>query len=113
MGKSAHLRWQRERLWNFNPRCHWCGQVTVLPGYHGRMKDIKDNWATIEHLDARHSPERGMHFGEFRHVLACWKCNNERDQRETKAIPVQTLWERNGQLYDIAKRSGALNEVEA
>lgn len=109
--KGQRIKWQRQRLWQINPHCYWCKRETVLPEYHGRMGRPKPNWATLEHLDARHSKERGKHGGEFRHVLACWKCNNDRDQRELKALPIQTLWEMSSKIYQIAKASGAINEV--
>lgn len=68
--------------------------------------------ATIDHLDSRNGSERGKHYGKFRHVLACRRCNQERASREVAAMPRQTLWERSLQIYDIAKRSGAINEVD-
>lgn len=111
MNKGERIKWQRRRIWEVNPRCHWCQCVTILPDYHARMGRPNPKWATIEHLDARHSKERGKHPREFRHVLACWKCNNDRDRRELKALPIQSLWEMNGHFYQIAKATGALNEI--
>jgi hypothetical protein len=114
MGSDDHYRWQRRRLWEHDPHCHWCREVTVLPPqYPGKIAKgaARGNWATIDHLDARHSKERGKHVGEFRRVLACLECNNRRDREATLQMPVQEKWLACGNLYKIAKLSGALNEV--
>lgn len=112
---NAYERWQRRQLWEMHPNCHWCQKPTILPPKYSdqfRQGQVKPNFATVEHLDSRLSHERGKHPGEFRRVIACWKCNNERNDREQRALPRQTLWERSRQIYAIAKHSGALNEVD-
>ena len=115
---QEHKRWQLRKMWNFDKRCHWCKKPTVLIERHERKKGEpkvrhRPDEATIDHLDPRHSNERGKHKGEYRRVLSCLKCNGERDRRALSELPIHTLWEMNGSLYDIAKRSGALNEVDS
>lgn len=108
-----HKRWQLRRLWGKDKRCHWCKLPTVLLDRSGDKKiKRRPDEATIDHLDPRHSPERGKHEGEFRRVLACLKCNGERDKQQLAAMPIQELWERGFSIYGIAKTSGALNEVD-
>lgn len=107
---GEYHRAKRRRLFKHNPLCHWCHQPMVLIERGPGKPNVKVNpdEATIEHLDARHSPERGKHPGEVRQVLAHHRCNNERDRQQTAALPIQTLWERSGQIIDIARRAGAL-----
>jgi len=106
-------RRQRALMWKLQGgRCYWCDRMTVLPPPgEPRRKAIPKNEATIEHLDSRLSPERGRHPGTYRHVLACVECNNRRSARELAAMLPQSHWERSGNIYGIAKMSGALNEV--
>lgn len=108
-----HKRWQLRRLWNFDKRCHWCKQDTVFIDRSGGQKSKRlPNEATIDHLDPRHSPERGNHEGEYRRVLACNRCNSTRDAVQLAEMPRQSLWELSGSIYGIAKMHGALNEVD-
>lgn len=116
MSATSQFRSQRERMWRNDPRCHWCGCRTVLPpaGAGSHRKNIPTNEATIDHLDSRLSPDRGKFNGCYRRVLACLRCNNRRNDEEQGWLAFkspQTLWERTGALYGIAKLSGALNEV--
>lgn len=108
---NVHLRWQRQKLHQYDPRCYYCGRVTRLLETNGGH--IPDDAATIEHLDSRYSDERGKHSGEYRRVLACRKCNNERSSPKAHGMAIQEIWERDGHLFKIAKMLGALNEIEA
>lgn len=115
--KGEYMRHKRQQLFKEQGGlCHWCRETMVLiervPG--GIWIRQRPDEATIEHLDPRYSPERGKHPGEVRQVLACSKCNNERAARDILAMPIQTRWEMSwANFVDIAKRSGALNEVTA
>lgn len=42
--------------------------------------------ATLDHLDDRWSPERGMHPGERRRVAACRECNERRSNERTRGV---------------------------
>jgi hypothetical protein len=92
--KQSRLRNRRERLWKSNPNCHWCKQFTILPD--GEI--AKDNWATIDHLRCRLHPQRHEPNpkAEQRTVLACWKCNNERNKGEMKEAGLEILQKKSG-----------------
>jgi hypothetical protein len=62
----------------------------------GRQKHPPDNEATIDHLDSRLSPERGMYPGLVRHVLACRVCNGRRAAEEERRLSSEELWRRSG-----------------
>lgn len=111
--KSTYNKWRRACMFKRDPLCHWCRIPMVLvERTKGVVIDSVPNEATIDHLDPRGSPERGKHGGEIRQVLACWSCNAKRNDEFQSSIPTQTWWERDRRRFiDIAKRSGALNEV--
>lgn len=84
-----------KKLWEADPKCHWCGKPTVLilvpPGVAigGRVF----NAATIDHLRSRLDPNRqepnsGV---DIRTVLACWRCNQQRNDFEQASISVEEL----------------------
>lgn len=75
--------------------CYWCRQPMVVP-VHGRHKPRLPNEVTVDHLDSRLSPERGLHAGSLRHVLACHACNGRRAADEEAALMREEIWERSG-----------------
>jgi len=82
--KRAHLHRRQ------GGRCYWCGCLTILienndPG------NQPDDLATLDHLDDRFSPERGKRSGEWRIVMACRLCNNERGIIREAMQPVEEL----------------------
>lgn len=83
VSSTRRIKRQRLRMWKEDPRCRFCGQVTVLPPDKRKQK-AQDNWATIEHLRSRLDPNRGEKpkQGEVRRVLCCWRCNNDRNNQE-------------------------------
>ncbi len=101
---SRSLARQRKRLWQENPRCYYCGVETILGPQHLKGEwfrpEIRARLATIDHIRPRHHPDRGKRPepGERLHVLACWKCNNERDHRERAALPKEYHWQKCGSL---------------
>lgn len=113
MSKLRRIWKQREHLLKKYPYCHWCEIRLVSVRVIGKNKHYPANMATIDHLDPRGSPQRGQYPpGQRRRVLACLSCNNNRDRKRVAEIPIQSRWEKYGQLYSIAKYTGALNEVE-
>lgn len=91
---SKAISRQRRRFWLRDPRCHYCGVITVFEHEKGTPKD---NYATIDHLRPRHHPERHVPAnGEVRHVLACFRCNNDRDKRELAEKPKEWFYENGG-----------------
>ncbi|MGH2711373.1 MAG: hypothetical protein ACRDH9_09250 [Actinomycetota bacterium] len=100
-------RW-RKRRWRQDPRCAYCRVVTVLRWADPR-KPAPLNLATVDHLRDRYDPTRHEPAnGEVRRVLACWKCNHDRERARTAALSKKELWRRSGH-YDrmIAKEQAA------
>jgi hypothetical protein len=113
---SKELAKQRERYWKADPRCHYCGVETILKPAHIKKMELtaeeRDRLATIDHLRPRHHPDRLKlpKPGERLHVLACSKCNNERDRQELLAKPKE-WFEQNGGSKPLHKRT--VEEIEA
>jgi hypothetical protein len=95
MSNHRRLKRQRYRLWLADPHCCYCGVKTTLPSKHWKGP-MSPNVATIDHLRPRHHPGRlePAKNQEVRRVLSCWKCNNERDQRESSELPKEWFYER-------------------
>lgn len=101
---------RRQRLAMFRTQkglCHWCAQPMQLSkdgsvpvGEHRR-----DSWATIDHLHPRGHPERGKHENEWTHVLACGKCNHDRNEQFTASLPKETLWALSGRAPQTSSDS--------
>lgn len=90
-------RWRR-RHWRQDPRCAWCGRVTVLVTPR-RHEAPPPNMATVDHLRDRYDPTRGEPLRgrpEVRRVLACLECNHGRAERKTAALPIEELHRRSG-----------------
>lgn len=79
------LQKRRLALWIEDPRCHWCGQLTVLPTGEAKVAAPPENMATIDHLRSRFHHERGRGTQPAT-VLACWRCNNDRCKAEQEQI---------------------------
>lgn len=86
-----------------DPRCVYCGVVTIFDRPEGKASP--PNLATIDHLRPRHHPGRREPIkpGEVRHVLSCWKCNNDRDKRELREKPKEWFYENGGARPMAAK----------
>jgi 5-methylcytosine-specific restriction endonuclease McrA len=61
----------RYRLWQRDPRCLWCGRVTLITGTH------EPDAATLDHLH-RKKQRTGRVLPVA--VLACRECNNHRGE---------------------------------
>lgn len=87
------LKRRRDQLFRKDPHCYWCGCEVrnYYDGHHGRVHEDR---ATLDHLYSRYDPRRGKENGK--RVLACWKCNHEREKAETKAQPLERLHELSG-----------------
>lgn len=92
--KRKRLRHLRERYKN----CYYCKcKLNYYPLKKGEK--IPDNYATIEHLNSRLQYPNGRPnvFGKERTlVVACWKCNNERGNRENGELSKEEQWDRSG-----------------
>lgn len=72
---------KRALLFAKDPRCFWCGRVTVLQ----TTKPIRnDNIGTIDHLYSRLHPKRKEH--PLLVVLACFGCNMARSHAENSGV---------------------------
>ena len=90
LGKTQIQRRQRYRLWKQNPKCHWCNVETIyIENFHLQTDLRQQNiWATIDHLYSRLTPELRQS-GNNKHILSCWKCNNDRNNKELQSIPIE------------------------
>lgn len=101
MPSSSKKRRRRKKLWLENPHCHWCGILTVLIDNGNGLKKHPDNMATIDHVKSRYDKTRRKNNVW---VLACRKCNQKRNNEETKSIPLEELRER-AKRHNKIKRS--------
>jgi len=93
------------KLWQEDPKCHWCGRITIPTN----VKHIKGQpdplMATIDHVISRFSPMRWVRAkpDEKRKVLACVECNQRRQQEETAKLSYEELVQR-GQGFCLNPR---------
>lgn len=85
MPDARKLQTLRRQLWEASPLCHWCGSVTTWEAPHdGRLTEAA---ATVDHLFSRLHPQRKVRApGANAVVLACMRCNRERNRVETKTL---------------------------
>ena len=88
------MRKRKLKLWRIDPHCHWCGILTVIREYEPHQSQLPND-ATVDHLRSRWSKERGKDKTEST-VLACYKCNQERNEKEQSSVPKVKAWERSG-----------------
>jgi len=95
-GKSKCRR--LKNLFNKNPYCFWCNCLVVLGNRYGNdSKTQPPNMATLDHVISRNNKnwEKGM---KNRLVLSCFKCNQERQAKEIRELPIEELWHRSGRF---------------
>lgn len=94
------LKRMRIAFWKANPRCYYCNELTILPTDIPDLLDLQaqgitpDNMATIEHIYTRYDTERFEENGEKKCVLACYKCNHDKEQERASLIPKEELQKR-------------------
>jgi len=98
VGGTQRNQGQRHRMAHRQKwRCFFCGIKMVSAGTKiAGSKKLDPRSATFEHWDSRLDAERGKHYGEFRNVASCWKCNNERNAERQRRVPQEELWARSG-----------------
>lgn len=70
---------RRLKLWNQDPKCHWCHvQTRIYPLKLGESPT--SDFATIDHIYSRLDPRRKDNHSDC--VLSCLKCNIDRNKRE-------------------------------
>ena len=94
VSKTVRLRRIRNKLFEENPFCHWCGKAVIkLEGEWGR--NIQPNLATLDHLYSRLHPLRtAPRPNDPAFVLACYKCNHKRGEEECRSLPLEEQWVR-------------------
>ena len=90
------------KLWQADPRCHWCKRITRLLNIPEIQGPAPPDLATIDHLRSRYSLERFVKpkIGESTKVLACYECNARRGIEETKKLSREELVKR-GQGFSL------------
>jgi hypothetical protein len=88
----ASNRKRKEKLWNIDCHCFWCGCKTILES-NPSLKKPDPRMATIDHLRSKFNPERWERntSNEVRTVLACFSCNNKRASKENASRPIEEL----------------------
>lgn len=81
-------KWRR-RMFDFDPRCYWCGRKTVWCAPADGI--MPADGATVDHLHSRYDRERRGNTRMVSVVLACYECNNRRSMEETRRIPIEEL----------------------
>lgn len=83
-GKASKWHANLRERWHKNPCCHWCGCETVI---NNRLDNgsQKDNAATLDHLFSNLDLRRLLKGGN-KLVLACYKCNQRRNNAENRLV---------------------------
>lgn len=92
----------KEKLWQFDKRCHWCGIETKLLNVPEIEGPAPDDMATIDHLVSRYDIRRWIKRGNAK-VLSCYKCNARRAAEETASLSKEELKKR-GQGFSLNPR---------
>lgn len=90
--------WKRRRdnLMAADPHCFYCRTEVVYYPLE-RHERMPDNFATIDHVNTRLAyPEGRPLNGDT--VLACHRCNSDRNKVELRLMPKEELWRRSGRM---------------
>ena len=86
----AHNKSKRDQLMKEDPHCFWCGCEVTNEWPEGRIKPPAD-LATLDHVyDKWQAEEREAAWrngDDSRRVLACYRCNQRRNNDRMKEIP--------------------------
>lgn len=82
--KPTNVRKRERRDKLFKQQKGLCYYCKGMMKKHNVGDKVMPMTCTIEHLDDKFSPERGMHQGEERTVAACSKCNTDRAKERNK-----------------------------
>jgi hypothetical protein len=101
---KGKLKRLRISLWKLNPLCHYCFKQTQLPTDFPDLLSLQkkgitpDNMATVEHIYTRYEPERFEEGGEDKCVLACYKCNKDREREVSSKLSKEELQEKSNRF---------------
>jgi len=78
-----NARWRKRHAYKVGFRCHWCGVKTVPPPKGVNQSDYKPfpTMATTDHLYSKVDLRRNLERRKTK-VLACFKCNQDRQLRQ-------------------------------
>jgi len=99
-GRSSS--WHKQLLdnWNNNPRCYWCGNVTVISKNRSHIKGLPPLEATLDHVYSNYDLRRLLKGGS-KTVVACNMCNNKRAAAETRLVYPNSYDKRNNRISII------------
>ena len=80
----------------FDCKCHWCGCEV----FRGKEYHSQPNQATVDHLMTKRMGRKRYLDGG--HVLACSKCNNDRELEESRQLHEHIDYDRYVNLCHIA-----------
>lgn len=108
MGSESKRR-RLKNLLKSNPHCFWCGCFVILGNRkHGSRVTHPPNMATLDHIISRNN--RNWKRGKRNIlILSCSECNQGRQIKETKSLPIEELWRRSGCYY---RKKGATDEEQ-
>lgn len=93
---------KRRRLKNLmklNPHCFWCDCLVILGNRDkGNHAKHPPNMATLDHVSSRNNKNWKRGKRNIR-VLSCSECNQKRQIKETRLLPIEELWKRSGHRY--------------
>jgi hypothetical protein len=103
------------KMWQNDPRCHWCRKPTQLLNIPEIKGPAPEDLATLDHLTSRLNLERWIKKDKTK-VLSCYKCNADRAIKETKLLSKEELRKR-GQGFSLNPRgkpiiTGGLNSLD-
>ena len=93
------------KLWQNDPRCHWCHRKTKLLNIPEIKGPADPLLATLDHLHSRYFLDRFVKpkDGQPTKVLACYSCNSRRAREETSLLSREELVKR-GQGFSLNPR---------
>lgn len=83
MSGTTGVRKQKLYLLEKYKYCYWCGILVKDYNYKSLSSKPPHDEATIDHMFSRRFRKKGE---RTKKVLACYKCNSERDKREFRKI---------------------------
>lgn len=75
-------------LFKVNPHCHWYGCLTMVLSFETATAEQRPFIASVDHFKSRfEAATREEWTSAENKVLACWRCNDERNRAFIKANP--------------------------
>lgn len=89
----------KRKMFEANPYCPICNVLMVLPAEHMHKQPM--NLCTLDHVFSRLEPERQelgplQQTGIRKWQIMCFKCNLEKEKKESAKLSKEELWQRSG-----------------